>query len=154
MKYSFVVDKSLGSLAKWLRIFGFDTVCETDVSPREFYNHLQEQRVLITRTGKRQKSLINRDHVFIESNFLLEQLKQVVGHLDIQPADIQLFSRCIHCNLITGEVDKADVWGMVPDYIWETQEKFNSCRRCGRIYWPGSHTERISDKIKQIFDSP
>ena len=153
MKYSFIVDKSLGSLAKWLRILGFDTVYESDVSAGEFSRQIDEGRVLITRTRKLQKAFVDCSQVFIESNNIREQLKQVVGHLDILPADIRPFSRCTHCNLITGEIDKEEVYGMVPDYIWETQDKFNSCRRCGRIYWPGSHTERSEDMIKKVFNT-
>ena len=152
MKYRFAVDRSLGSLAKWLRILGFDALYEPAVSSGEFSRQIDEGRVLITRTRKLQKGYMDSDPVFIESNNLLEQLKQVVGCLNIETADICPFSRCIHCNLVTGEIGKEDVYGMVPDYIWETQDKFNSCRRCGRIYWPGSHTRRIADRIAEIFD--
>ncbi len=153
MKYSFIVDRSLGSLAKWLRILGFDTVYEADVSLEEFYHQLDEGRVLITRTRRIQKALFNRRHIFIEFNSLQEQLKQVVGQLDIKPTDIRPFSRCIHCNLLTDQIAREDVFGLVPDYIWETHQKFNNCRRCNRIYWSGSHTERSMDRIEQIFKS-
>ena len=153
MNYSFAVDKSLGSLAKWLRILGFDTVYEADVSAGAFYHQLDEGRILITRTRKIQRAHLNREHVFIEFNSLQEQLKQVVGHLGITPMDIDPFSRCLHCNFLTNPIAREDVFGLVPDYIWETHEKFNSCRQCSRIYWSGSHTEHISDKIKQLFES-
>ena len=153
MKYSFIVDRSLGSLAKWLRILGFDTVYEADVSLEEFYHQIDEGRVLITRTRRIQKALFNRRHIFIEFNSLQEQLKQVVGQLDIKPTDIRPFSRCIHCNLLTDQIAREDVFGLVPDYIWETHQKFNNCRRCNRIYWSGSHNERSMDRIEQIFKS-
>lgn len=153
MKYRFIVDRSLGSLAKWLRILGFDTVYEAEVSAGEFYHQLDEKRVLITRTRRIQKAHFNRRHVFIEFNSLQEQLKQVVGQLNIQPTDIHPFSRCLHCNLPTEPVAREDVFGLVPDYIWETHHEFNTCRRCHRIYWSGSHNERSMDRIKQIFES-
>ena len=153
MKYSFAVDRSLGSLSKWLRILGFDAVYEPDVSTGEFYRQIDGGRILVTRTRKIQKAFFNRDQVFIEFNSLQKQLKQVVGHLDIQPTDVHPFSRCIHCNLPTDQVAREDVFGLVPDYIWETHEKFNSCRQCQRIYWSGSHTERSLDRIKQLFES-
>ena len=153
MNYYFAVDRSLGSLAKWLRILGFDTVYEADVSTEDFYRRLDEGRILITRTRKMQKAHFNRQHVFIEFNSLQEQLKQVVGQLNIQPIDIHPFSRCIHCNLPTEPIAREDVFGMVPDYIWETHRKFHNCRRCNRIYWSGSHSERSMDRIAQIFES-
>ena len=153
MKYSFIVDRSLGSLAKWLRILGFDTVCEADVSTGEFYHQLEEGRILITRTKKMQKAYSGRNHVFIEFNSLQEQLKQTVEHLGIKRDDLRPFSRCIHCNLRTVQIAREKVFGLVPDYIWETQNKFNSCRQCNRIYWAGSHAERSLDRIEQIFES-
>ena len=153
MKPCFAVDKSLGTLAKWLRILGYDTLYEPDVSSREFYARLEDHRILITRTKKIQKAFASHNHVFIRSSFLVEQLKQVVGQIGINPADLQPFARCIHCNLPIGEVNKNDVYGLVPDYIWETHDVFNRCRQCERIYWSGSHGERIVEKIKVVFDS-
>lgn len=153
MRYRFAIDKSLGSLAKWLRILGFDTVCEADVSAGEFYRQLDEGRVLITRTRKLQKAISNRPHVFVEFNSLQKQLKQTVEQLGIKREDFRPFSRCIHCNLLTDPIAREDVLGLVPDYIWDTHDKFNSCRQCNRIYWSGSHAERSMDMIEQIFKS-
>ena len=153
MKPCFAVDKSLGTLAKWLRILGYDTLYEADVSSREFYARLEDHRILITRTKKIQKAFASHNHVFIRSSFLVEQLKQVVGQIGINPVDIQPFARCIHCNLPIGEVNKNDVYGLVPDYIWETHDVFNRCRQCERIYWSGSHGKRSMEMIKKIFGS-
>ena len=152
MKYSFAVDPSLGSLAKWLRILGFDTVYDPGISTRQFTALIEGHRILITRTKKIQKAFGSRKHVFITSNFLFEQLKQVVDHLGIELADIQPFSRCIHCNLHIEAVNKQDVCGLVPDYIWETHDAFKRCDQCSRIFWSGSHTENCMDVIKLIFN--
>ena len=153
MDYLFAVDRSLGSLAKWLRLLGFDTAYGPDISSSQLSELLKDHRILITRTKKIQKMFASYPQVFIIPDSLFEQLKQVVDHLGIHPGDIRPFSRCIHCNLPIDEIDKKDVYGLVPDYIWETHDEFNRCRQCHRIYWPGSHTERISDKIELIFDS-
>ena len=152
MKYSFAVDPSLGSLAKWLRILGFDTVYDPGISTRHFTALIEGHRILITRTKKIQKAFGSRKHVFITSNFLFEQLKQVVDHLGIELSEIQPFSRCIRCNLPIEVIGKKDVLGLVPDYIWETHELFNHCPRCNRVYWSGTHTEQGSAMLKRIFD--
>ena len=152
MEHLFTVDRSLGSLAKWLRILGFDTKYEPDASDQKFFDRIEDDRVIITRTKQIQKVFASHDHVFITSNDLVEQLKRVVDLLGIKPVDIRPFSRCIHCNLPTEEVNKQDVCGLVPDYIWETHDEFNQCDECKRIYWSGSHTDRILDTIKLIFD--
>ena len=153
MKPCFAVDKSLGTLAKWLRILGYDTLYEADASSGEFYARLEDHRILITRTRKIQKAFASHNHVFITSAFLVEQLKQVVDQIGINPADIQPFTRCIHCNLPIGEVNKNDVYGLVPDYIWQTHDAFNRCSQCRRIYWSGSHGERSLEMVNKIFGS-
>jgi uncharacterized protein with PIN domain len=151
MLYRFVVDRSLGSLAKWLRILGYDTIYEPEVSTGEFYARSEDPRVLITRSKKIQKAWGAREHVFISSNHLFEQLQEVVDHTGIGRDDIRPFSRCIHCNLPIDKINKNEVYGLVPDYIWETHDVFNKCERCKRIYWSGSHAERSMEVIKQLF---
>ena len=153
MDLSFAVDKSLGTLAKWLRILGYDTICEPEGSGRKFYARLEDYRILITRSKKIQKMWGFHNHVFITSNLLVEQLKQVVDQIGIDRGDTRPFSICIHCNLPIGKVDKSDVYGLVPDYIWETHDVFNRCRQCKRIYWSGSHAERSMERIEKLFNN-
>ena len=153
MNLRFTVDRSLGTLAKWLRILGFDAIYEPDVSTREFYDRIEHPRILITRSKKIQKTWGAHDHIFITSNLLVEQLKQIVDQIGLSRNDIRPFSRCIHCNLSIDRINKNEVYGLVPDYIWETHEAFNQCNQCKRIYWPGSHAERSMELIESIFDA-
>jgi len=153
MSFCFAVDKSLGTLAKWLRILGFDTAYGPDISSSQLCELLKDHRILITRTKKIQKMFASYPQVFIIPDSLFEQLKQIVDHLGIHPGDIRPFSRCIHCNLPIDEIDKKDVYGLVPDYIWETHDKFSRCRQCERIYWSGSHAKRALEQIKKLFNN-
>ncbi|UCD79391.1 MAG: Mut7-C RNAse domain-containing protein [Desulfobacterales bacterium] len=152
MNFSFATDRTLGKLAKWLRLMGFDTICETDVSSNWFYEHLDETRVLLTRTGKIRQRFAARRLIFIEANDLFEQLAQVVDDLAITFNEIRPFSRCIECNTPIVNIGKETVYGLVPDYVWETHDNFSLCRQCERIFWRGSHTERSMDRIKRLFD--
>ena len=68
MKPCFAVDKSLGTLAKWLRILGYDTLYEADASSGEFYARLEDHRILITRTRKIQKAFASSRRPFLLSN--------------------------------------------------------------------------------------
>jgi len=151
MRPKFAVDRALGALAKWLRILGYDTVFESDISSQSFFESLEDDRILLTRTRKIQKKFGADRTIFITANHLADQLKQVVDEIGISQADVRLFSRCIACNLPIAAVEKKDIYGRVPDYIWQTQETFTECSSCGRIYWPGSHAERSRERIKQLF---
>ena len=151
MELCFAVEKTLGKLAKWLRILGFDTLYEQDVPTGDF-EHLKEGRILLTRTRRIWDKHAPGNCVLIISNTLLEQLAEVILALKIDPKKIQPFTRCIRCNTLIKPVDKKSVYGIVPDYIWETHEKFQVCNRCKRIYWPGSHIHHSMEKIKQLFE--
>ena len=151
MKLKFAADRALGALAKWLRILGYDTVFESDVSSQSFFENLEDDRILLTRTRKIQKQFSSYRTVFITSDNPADQLKQVVDEIGINQAHTRPFSRCITCNLPIAAVGKEEVYGRVPDYIWQTHDTFNKCSRCGRIYWPGSHAERSMERIKQLF---
>jgi uncharacterized protein with PIN domain len=60
------------------------------------------------------------------------------------------FTRCVKCNspLEPCSRDKAAV--VVPRFILSTQEEFVSCPSCLRIYWQGSHWERMKDVMDAI----
>ncbi len=152
MALCFAADRTLGKLAKWLRILGFDTIFESDASGKSFFAYLNEDRIVLTRTGRIKTQFTAHRLAFITSNCLNEQLKQVIVETGIRSADIRPFSRCIHCNVPIVEVDKNDVSGLVPDYIFETHNEFNTCRQCNRIFWPGSHTKRTMERIEHLFD--
>jgi uncharacterized protein with PIN domain len=153
MDFSFAADRTLGKLAKWLRILGFDTIFESKGSTEWFYAQLDETRILLTRTEKIRKRFAAHTLVFVASDDLPGQLRQVIDELAISLNDTRPFSRCIRCNTPIVAVDKAAVCGLVPDYVWETHDNFNMCRQCERIFWPGSHTARSMEKIERLFDA-
>lgn len=151
MRYSFAADRTLGKLAKWLRILGFETIFESDISHKTFYEHLEHERVLLTRTTKIRDRFAVKRLVFIEADNVYEQLRQVIGELAITHKDIRVFSICLHCNSPIVGVNKQIIYGRVPDYIWETHDEFSTCRLCERIYWSGSHMERSRAVIERLF---
>ncbi len=152
MSLCFAADRTLGKLAKWLRILGYDTIFESDISNKGFYDHLEPERVLLTRTAKIRDRFATKIMVFIEADNVYEQLRQVIDVLAIARQDIRVFSMCLQCNSPIIEVNKQAIYGRVPDYIWQTHDEFSQCRQCERIYWAGSHVERSSAIIETLFE--
>ncbi len=146
----FAVENTLGKLAKWLRILGFDTFYKPDLSAEKLMD-MGPGRILLTRTARIRDVNTSPKLVFITSDNPFEQLREVIETLGIAPKDARPFSRCVRCNTMIREVDKDSIRKRVPDYIWETHDTFRSCSQCGRIYWPGSHTQRSRDIIKRLF---
>jgi len=149
----FAAEKTLGKLSKWLRLLGFDTLYEAELSGKEFVASLEKDRILLTRTRRIQKQFASRLLIFIESDHLEHQLSQIFRELGLKPEQTRPFSRCLQCNVPIEAVDKNSLWGRVPDYIFQTQDHFQKCPECDRIYWPGSHTRRSIEKIRQLLES-
>ena len=152
MKPCFAVEKTLGRLAKWLRLLGFDTRYEPGLSGKRFIETLEKDRILLTRTHRIRKQFASRKLIFVESDHLEKQLMQIFRELGLKAAQTRPFSRCLQCNVLIVAVEKESLWGRVPDYIFETHDHFQKCTECDRIYWPGSHTRRSLEKIQQLLD--
>jgi len=145
----FVAENTLGKLAKWLRMLGFDTLYEKEPIAEK---RCEAGRIRLTRTRRVVKQYSPEHVIFIAPDGFFEQIRQVVATLGLTQADIDPFTRCIRCNTPIESIDKSSVFGQVPDYIWETQDGFNRCPRCNRVYWPGSHTAQSLARIRDIFE--
>ena len=152
MNYRFATDRTLGRLTKWLRILGFDTVFESDFSIKEFYENLAPDRILLTRIGKFRKPLAGQRRVYIRANDWAGQLEQTIDELAITLGDTRPFSRCTKCNSAIVEIARENIFGRVPDYIWENHDAFSMCQNCERIFWSGSHVERSRERINRLFE--
>jgi uncharacterized protein with PIN domain len=148
----FAAEKTLGKLAKWLRLLGFDTLYEPGIATEEFIKSLESDRILLTRTQRIQKQSLSCKLIFVQSDHWIAQLKQLIIELNLTAHDARPFSRCLQCNEPIVATDKDSLRGRVPDYIFETQEQFRRCPKCDNIYWPGTHTKRSMQKIKQVFN--
>lgn len=150
MALSFYADRTLGRLVKWLRILGFDTVSELD-NPKPDVAHNQIARVRLTRKKTLCKQNLPGHWITIESDHVMEQLRQVINIVPITFDEVDSFSRCLNCNTLLDAVDRASLRHCVPDYVWETAENFNRCPSCQKIYWPGSHHSRIMETVRAFF---
>jgi uncharacterized protein with PIN domain len=151
-EYKFIADLMLGRLAKWLRIWGYDTEYYRDKDRKGIIiKSLQEKRIILTRDNRLSKKKAY-NLILIRSNFFVEQLKQLKNELNIEFDKNNLFTRCTICNIVVNKVNKKDVLNKVPIYIYDIHNEFSQCPICKRIYWPGTHIELLRDKIKEIVD--
>jgi len=147
----FFADAMLGKLAKWLRILGCDVAFDPAISNGEIACRARrEGRVILTRdTLLIRRREVRDNYFFVRDDGYRDQLRQVVAHFRIDPAE-GLFTRCVRCNEPLTEVAKPLVAGKVPPYVYQTQESFGSCARCGRIYWNATHWEEMEKHRKEM----
>lgn len=141
----FIADHMLGSLARWLRFFGFDTLYP-DVQPDSELITLakNENRVLLTR-DKDLAQTKGADALYIRSVDLDEQLIQVISAFDLRITEA--FSRCALCNSTLIKVEKKSVVGKVPEKVFTRQDEYWLCQKCHKYYWQGTHFKGIKEKI-------
>ena len=153
MNFRFAAERTLGKLARWLRLLGFDTVFENENRGGPWLRNLKPGTILLTRTEQVRKTLpASQRFIFIQSNDTGKQLRQMIEELGIGMQDTRPFSRCLNCNVAIEVIAKVKICGKVPDYIWENNTVFQSCPQCNNIYWPGSHTKRSLDRIEELFE--
>ena len=142
----FVADKMLGSLARWLRLLGYDTTYPDEDNDRALIDMAKkEDRILLTRdyemTKRRECKEISL--IFIENEGGEKQVAEVFSSLGIKPDRELMLTRCSVCNSKIEEVNKSDAKSRVPPGVFEMQDKFWKCPDCGRFYWMGTHWEKI-----------
>lgn len=148
----FVADSTLGRLAKWLRLLGFDT--EYDTEPPDPYRLMalrSGSRLVLTRSPGVYDQLVDCPALLIRSEDPQKQIRQSIDDLKIRWGEIRPFSRCTVCNTVVRLLSRADAAGQVPDYVFQHHTRFHQCPRCSRIYWPGSHCRHWLDITQQWF---
>ena len=151
MSCSFVADAMLGTLAKWLRILGYDTLFDPALDDHKLIRLARaENRVLLTRD--RQLALRRGVRVLlITSEHLDDQICQVLADLELVPN--RSFSRCPVCNEPLETIDRAAAQAQVPAYVARTHKAFRRCPGCERIYWRGTHWQRMDDHLARFCSS-
>ncbi len=147
----FIVDSMLGRLARWLRIIGYDTTYYNNIRDDLLIERsLSEERWIVTRDTLLIKNRLLRGHTFIRDNDPMDQLRQIVGELDLN-IDKNLLTRCLECNTRLTRAPRTDVFGVVPEYIYSATREFFLCLSCKRVYWKGSHIKRIREMLMKVF---
>jgi len=148
----FLCDQMLGTLAKWLRIYGFDTYFATsEVDDSDLIEiSKKENRTLITRDKQLIINAKRENLKVIELNItdLDEQLKQVLK--DVEVDKLKILSRCILCNSIIEKIEKEKIKNKVPPRVFENNDEFWFCKKCNKIYWRGTHTEDMIKKTDEL----
>ena len=143
----FLCDHMLGTLARWLRFLGYDTVYPEaldDTAVKALA--ARDGRILLTRDRELGSRVPNA--LYVLSDDPEEQLVQVARAYRLTAQEA--LSRCSVCNAVIDSVPKEDARGRVPQGVYDRQHEFWRCRQCGRFYWQGSHFEHVLAKVRDV----
>jgi uncharacterized protein with PIN domain len=154
MEITFIVDSNAGKLARWLRMMGYDTLFFNDIEDGRLVDMaMKEGRVVVTRDTQIAKRRVAANGslrvILTRDDDSRKQLLQVMKELNLDCRERQ-FTRCLECNRRLVPRSKEDVEDIVPPYVFLTQAQYMQCPSCSRVYWQGTHWQRMKRALEEI----
>ena len=136
-------------------MLGFDTVYDPYIDDMDILNSpkyygrivLTNDRALFSRCKKK-----GIEAILLDNRTEVENLVTVLRSLNIEFISSQKLPHiCTCCNgTLDTIIDKNSIENQIPDRLLHSKNMFYKCSRCNKIYWIGSHMERIACLIKDI----
>lgn len=155
----FIADRMLGTLTRYLRFLGYDTLSANSIRRG---NSREDTLILgIAETGGR--ILLTRDRelarrggtgaVLIESEDVLEQISQLMRDRIIPESLIPRMQRCSLCNTPLRPASPHEVAGTSYAPKEKMEKDFFWCPICRKLYWMGSHAEHLAERLRYASDA-
>lgn len=146
----FVCDVHLGTLARDLRLLGFDTTYATDFDDATIVRIAVDQhRIVLTRDrGILVRKAVTHGH-WIRSTDPFEQIVEVASALHLT-SRFDPFTRCRECNAELRRHTLEELADALPSHAAREYDAFARCTGCQRIYWRGSHYDRLQERVARI----
>ncbi|RLC53718.1 MAG: hypothetical protein DRH89_10310 [Candidatus Cloacimonadota bacterium] len=145
----FLLDENLAKLAKWLRMLGYDVAIYRSINNEKKISLCnKERRVYLTRSNKiaKRKEIFSR--MLIRTEKYDEQLLEMSHLLEFN--NKMLSSRCLVCNDKLQKIQVEKIKDLIPKYVTDNFSDFKICRKCGKIFWNGSHYAAMKSKLKNL----
>ena len=142
----FIADHMLGSLARWLRMMGYDTV----------YDKRMDDAAIAKAARADARFILTRDHelskepgaFYVEKDDLDSQLETVARKFGLRFNEAMI--RCSVCNGELKDLPKAEAAGSVPEGALQANDKFWKCSQCGKVFWKGTHWNGIMERLRKL----
>jgi uncharacterized protein with PIN domain len=147
----FIVDNMLGSLSRWLRILGYDTVYHKDFEDWKILQIAEEEnRYIVTRDRGLHRRALNKGlkSIYLWMDELEERLSFIALNTGIKLSVDFNNTRCPEDNTPLRKVSRQNVKDRVPEKVYKLHEDFWECPRCGKVYWIGRHWRMIEKVLE------
>ncbi len=144
----FLLDGMLGSLARWLRICGYEASFMENTSDDELIRRaLEEDLILLSRDKQlcRRSQKAGLECLLVHGDSSVKRLAHVSRRYNLNLTPTQ--SRCPNCGFLLRKTDKREVEARVPPRTYQAYDDFWFCKACGKTYWQGSHWRSIVDTV-------
>jgi uncharacterized protein with PIN domain len=117
---------------------------------------VDESRELLTRDrGLLKRAPLTRGY-YVRETDRRRQILEVLRRFDLFGI-VSPFGRCLECNGVLESVAKELVEHRLPLRTRRDFDDFRMCPDCGRVYWRGSHYDRLAafvDDIRRAATAP
>jgi hypothetical protein len=150
----FITDATLGKLAKWLRLLGYDTVLFPKEAGREMLRlAAAEGRIVLTKRIDMLDRQFTGCLYFIADNDIGYQLDDVIDNFSLKIDKQRMFTICLRCNKKLNSIPAESVRSSVPLYVFENCTNYNQCPSCLNIYWAGTHQRNALQFMEKHLES-
>lgn len=141
----FVLDVHLGALARRMRLVGLDASYPGNFDDDRLIERANaDRRVLLTQD----RALLRRRKLwlgcYVRGALPDEQLRDVLERF---APPLAPWTRCTACNGLLSPVPKGEVEAMLEPGTRRTYQVFSRCAECGRVYWRGAHSRRLTEIV-------
>jgi len=150
----FIIDSMLGTIAKKLRILGFDCRYSAAIDDEDILLAAKkENRVIITKDHQLAVNAIKHDIMSVEL-ITHNEKDQMIEIAERQSLGKYKFdannSRCSMCNGNLDTIEKEKIADKIPLKTSQNTERFWVCVDCEHIYWVGTHIRNLETLIAEI----
>lgn len=139
----FIADAHLGGLAQLLRLAGFDTLYDNHYPDADIEElAAAEQRIVLTRDRELLKRRTITHGCYVRTLKPKAQLREIFDRLDLA-GSARPFRLCLTCNAPLRSIPKEEVSGRAPEGVLERHAQFVTCDVCQRVFWEGTHWQRM-----------
>ena len=150
--FKFICDVNVGKVARWLRVFGFDTLYENNFEDDELAELAsQTKRILLSKDC----NLLKRKKVIwghlIRVNDPTDQIVDVMQLFQLERL-VQPYTRCPRCNGKLLRVGKEKVDHLLEPLTRKYYTIFHQCDTCCQVYWQGSHRSKMEENLHAVLE--
>jgi uncharacterized protein with PIN domain len=145
----FLCDAGLGGLARWLRAAGYEAFWQPDIADDELLRQARKlSATILTTDSMLMERRVLRDRIIPAfwlppTLSIAQQLALVFREFDLKAGE----PRCMSCGGELVRRDKEALRDRIPPRTYRWLDEYFVCARCDKLFWRGTHWERIRGQL-------